>query len=185
MNPERVQTTAMSFGQAHVVYPQADRDRCTAALLVEVDSVGLVRDRKGPKGNDFSLVQYVNDRPYAESSFLSVAINKVFGTALTGRSKARPRLAETAMPFLVHLPVVPCRGGEAILRRLFEPLGYDVSATTMPLDPHFPQGGDRRYLDVSLTGTCRLRDLLSHRRRTSRRYGRPRSARAPVVMGDP
>jgi 3' terminal RNA ribose 2'-O-methyltransferase Hen1 len=134
-NPERVQTTTMSFGQVHVVYPQADRDRCTAALVVEVDPVGLVRDRKGPKGNDFSLAQYVNDRPYAASSFLSVAINKVFGTALTGRSKERPELADTAMPFVVHLPVVPCRGGEEILRRLFEPVGHDVRAITIPLDP--------------------------------------------------
>ena len=91
-NPERVQTTAMSFGQVHVVYPQADHDRCTAALLVEVDPVGLVRDRKGSKGNDFSLAQYVKDRPYAASSFLPAAINKVFGTALTGRSKERPEL---------------------------------------------------------------------------------------------
>src|SRR4051794_15522608 len=99
-NPGRVQTTAMSFGQVHVVYPRADRDRCTVALLVEVDPVGLVRDRKGPKGNDFSLAQYVNDRPYVASSFLSVAINKVFGTALTGRSKERPALADTAMPFV-------------------------------------------------------------------------------------
>ena len=161
-NPERVQTTDMSFGQVHVVYPEAGHDRCTAALLVEVDPVGLVRDRKGPKGNAFSLAQYVNDRPYAASSFLSVAINKVFGTALTGRSKERPELADTAMPFVVHLPVVPCRGGEAILRRLFEPLGYDVRATTIALDRQFAQWGDSRYLDVTLVGTCRLRDLLEH-----------------------
>ncbi len=161
-NPERVHTTAVSFGQVHVVYPQADRVRCTAALLVEVDPVGLVRDRQGPGGNDRSLAQYVNDRPYAASSFLSVAINKVFGTALTGRSKERPELAETAMPFLVHLPVVPCRGGEAILRRLFEPLGYEVGATAIALDGAFPQWGESRYLDVSLAGTCRLRDLLEH-----------------------
>jgi len=161
-NPERLQTTDMSFGQVHVVYPEASTDRCTAALLVEIDPVGLVRDRKGPKGNDFSLAQYVNDRPYAASSFLSVAINKVFGTALSGRSKERPELADTPMPFSVHLPVVPCRGGEAILRRLFEPLGYEIGAGTIPLDPHFPQWGDSRYLDVTLTGTCRLRDLLEH-----------------------
>ena len=161
-NPNRLQTTDMPFGQVHVVYPEADPDRCTAALLVEVDPVGLVRDRKGPKGSDFSLAQYVNDRPYAASSFLSVALNKVFGTAMTGRSKERQDLADSAMPFSVHLPVVPCRGGEAILRRLFEPLGYHVEATTIPLDRQFPQWGDSRYLEVTLAGTCRLRDLLEH-----------------------
>jgi hypothetical protein len=51
------------------------------------------------------LTQYVNDRPYAASSFLSVAISNVFGTAMTGRSKDRPELAETAMPLVVELSV--------------------------------------------------------------------------------
>ena len=162
-NPERVHTAELTFGHAHVFYPTAGADRCTAALLVEVDPIGLVRDRKGgPKGNDFSLDQYVNDRPYAASSFLSVAINKCFGTALGGRSKERPDLAEAALPLSAHLPVVPCRGGEALLRRLFEPLGYTINAATLPLDSHFPAWGDSRYLDVELNGTCRLRDLLEH-----------------------
>lgn len=116
--------------------------------------------RRGPRRLPGGM--HVNDRPYAASSFLSVAINKVFGTALTGRSKERPELAETPIPLSVYFPVVPCRGGEAILRRLFEPLGYDVRATTIPLDSEFPQWGDSRYLDVTLRATCRLRDLLEH-----------------------
>jgi 3' terminal RNA ribose 2'-O-methyltransferase Hen1 len=161
-NPERVHTADMSFGPVHVVYPEASNERCTAALLVEVDPVGLVRNRKGPKGNDSSLDQYVNDRPYAASSFLSVAINKLFGTALTGRSKERPELAETPIPVSAHLPVLPCRGGEEILRRLFEPLGYEIDAGAIPLDPVFPTWGDSRYFDVTLSGTVRLRDLLEH-----------------------
>src|SRR4029077_1798937 len=111
-NPERVHTTDVSFGTVHVVYSEASSVRCTAAVLVEVDPVGLVRNRKGPKGNDFSLDQYVNDRPYAASSFLSVALNKLFGTALTGRSKERPDLAGTPTRVSAPLPVLPCRGGE-------------------------------------------------------------------------
>lgn len=161
-NPERVHTTEMPFGTVTVVYPEASDERCTAALFVEVDPVGLVRDRKGPKGNEFSLAHYVNDRPYAASSFLSVAMNKVFGTALTGRSKERPELADTPIPFTIHLPVVPCRGGEAILRRLFEPLGYAVDAKPIPLDETFPEWGDSRYFDVTLSAESRLRDLLEH-----------------------
>jgi 3' terminal RNA ribose 2'-O-methyltransferase Hen1 len=161
-NPGLVHSTEMSFGTVHVVFSEASDERCTAALLVEVDPVGLVRDRKGPKGNDFSLDQYVNDRPYAASSFLSVAINKLFGTALTGRSKERPELADTPIAVSAHLPVVPCRGGEEILRRLFEPLGYRVNATPIPLDSTFRAWGDSRYLSVTLDGTCRLRDLLEH-----------------------
>ena len=70
------------------------------------------------------LEQYVNDRPYVASSFLSVAIAQVFGSALSGRSKDRPELAETPLPLEARLAVVPCRGGETFLRRLFEPLGY-------------------------------------------------------------
>jgi 3' terminal RNA ribose 2'-O-methyltransferase Hen1 len=162
-NPDGVHSADLTFGQVHVVYPEATDDRCTAALLVEVDPVGLVRkDGRGPRGNDFSLGQYVNDRPYVASSFLSVAINKVFGTALTGRSKERPELAAAAIPLVAHLPVVPCRGGEAVLRLLFEPLGYRVDATPIPLDPQFPEWGDSRYFDVTLTATCRLQALLEH-----------------------
>lgn len=161
-NPDRVHTLDMSFGAVHVFYPEAEDERCTAALLIEVDPVRLVRNRRGPKGNDFSLHQYVNDRPYAASSFLSVAINKAFGTALSGRSKERPELAEAPIPVSAHLPVVPCRGGEDVLRRLFEPLGYQVDATVVPLDPTFPGWGDSRYFAVTLSGSCRLRDLLEH-----------------------
>jgi 3' terminal RNA ribose 2'-O-methyltransferase Hen1 len=162
-NPDRVHSTELPFGRAHILYPEATAERCTAALLVDVDPVGLVRDRhRGPRGNDSSLEQYVNDRPYAASSFLSVAINKCFGTALTGRSKERPDLADTAIPLTASLPVVPCRGGVDLLRRLFAPLGYALSATSLPLDPQFPAWGDSRYLRVELRVECRLRELLEH-----------------------
>src|SRR5439155_25974788 len=93
-NPGRVHTTELPFGTVTVAYPEATAERCTAALVVEVDPVGLVRDRRGPKGNEFSLAHYVNDRPYAASSFLSVAMNKEFGTALGRRRQERPELAD-------------------------------------------------------------------------------------------
>ena len=161
-NPDRHHTVEFGFGTVHVVYPEATETSCTAALIVDVDPIGLVRDRRGPAGNDFALAQYVNDRPYAASSFLSVALGRVFGTAMSGRSKERPDLADTAIPLVAHLPVVPCRGGEVVLRRLFEPLGYLVTAAPIPLDEHFPNWGASEYLDVSLTGTVRLKDLLEH-----------------------
>ena len=123
-NPSRVQSYPQSFGQAHVFYPEASEDGCTVALLLDVDPVGLVRRRRGPSGEGGTLDQYVNDRPYVASSFLSVAISDVFGTAMTGRSKERPDLAESELPFVAKLAVVPCKGGEPFLRRLFEPLGY-------------------------------------------------------------
>ncbi len=161
-NPDRAHEARLSFGEVRVVYPVAEESECTAALIVDVDPVGIVRDRRGPKGNDFSLAHYVNDRPYAVSSFLSVALVKMFGTAMTGRSKERPELAESPIDLQFRLPVVPCRGREDILRKLFEPLGYEVGATALPLDTTFPEWGDSRYFDVTLRVRMRLKDALEH-----------------------
>src|SRR3954471_21937334 len=118
-NPSKLQTFDLTFGRAYVFYPEASNDRCTAALLLDVDPVGLVRNRRGPSGEGFALEQYVNDRPYAASSFLSVAIAEVFGTALSGRCKNRPELASEALPLTARLSAVPCRGGEKAIRNLF------------------------------------------------------------------
>ena len=131
----------MSFGQARVFYPEAGEERCTAALLLEVDPVGLVRRRPGSGGEGFSLGQYVNDRPYAASSFLSVALAQVFGSALNGRCKDRPELADTPIPLEARVAAVPCRAGEAFLRGLWEPLGYAVETVAHPLDEAFPAWG--------------------------------------------
>ncbi len=161
-NPARLHVVELAFGPARVFYPEANEERCTAALLLEVDPVGLVRNRRGPAGEGFSLEQYVNDRPYAASSFLSVAIAQAFGTALGGRSRERPELAAAALPLVARLPVVPCRGGEELLRRLFEALGYQVAAERLPLDPEFPEWGEGRYYRLELSATVRLQALLSH-----------------------
>ncbi len=161
-NPARVQSFDLSFGKAHVFYPEAQDDRCTMALLLDVDPVGLVRGRSGPSGEGGALEQYVNDRPYVASSFLAVAIARIFGTALSGRSKERPELAERALPFEVRLPVLPCRGGEIFLRKLFEPVGYALEATSLALDETVPAWGASRYFTVVLRGEQKLSDLLSH-----------------------
>ena len=163
-HPDRVRTVSFPFGQAHVFFPEAGDDRCTAALLVEVDPVGLVRGRgKGAAGPEsFSLAGFVNDRPYAASSLLSVALGKVFGTAIAGRSDDRPELVGRALPLEVEVPVLPCRGGETVLRTLFEPLGYDVRAEHIALDDRFPEWGDSRCLAVRLSVTARLADVLTH-----------------------
>jgi 3' terminal RNA ribose 2'-O-methyltransferase Hen1 len=161
-NPARCQTFALSFGQAHVFYPEATPERCTAALLLDIDPISLVRNRQGPSGEGHALEQYVNDRPYVASSFLSVAIAEVFGSALAGRSKERPALADTPLPLQARLAVLPCRGGEGFLRRLFEPLGYAVTARRHPLDERFPEWGEGPYFAVDLQAECRLRNLLTH-----------------------
>src|SRR5262245_37942708 len=117
-NPARPQSVDLSFGTAHVFYPEADERRCTAALLLEVDPVGLVRGRRGPAGDGGALEQYVNDRPYVASSFMSVAIARVYGSALSGTSSERPDLAGREIPLQAKISVLPCRGGETFLRRL-------------------------------------------------------------------
>jgi 3' terminal RNA ribose 2'-O-methyltransferase Hen1 len=161
-NPARAQSFDLSFGKAHVFYPETGTDRCTVAMLVEVDPVGLVRNRRGPRGEGGALEQYVNDRPYAASSFLSVAIAEVFGSALSGASKERPELVDASLPLRVVLSAVPCRGGGEFLRKLFEPLGYTVSAKRLALDEKFPDWGESAYHRVELEARLPLRQLLAH-----------------------
>ncbi len=157
-NPSRLQSFSLNFGKAHVFYPEAGEERCTAALLLDVDTVSLVRGRD----KSSALDQYVNDRPYVASSFLSVALSELFRTAMNGRCNARPELADTPLPLQAHLAVVPCRGGEAFLRRLFEPLGYTVTVTQHMLDETRPEWGMSNYFTMTLNATCLLRDLLTH-----------------------
>jgi len=160
-NPARLQSFNTSFGRIHVFYPEASDDKATATLLLDVDPVGLVRRRKG-SGEGRALEQYVNDRPYVASSFMSVAISEAFGTAMGGRSKERPELADTPIPLDIEVAVVPCRGGEEFLRKLFEPLGYELAADKYPLDEKFPDWGESRYFRVRLRSNKRLAEALSH-----------------------
>lgn len=161
-NPARPQSFDLPFGRAHVFYPEVGEQRCTAALMLEVDSVGLVRDRSGPPGEGHALAQYVNDRPYVASSFLSVAISRVFGTALSGRCKDRPELVQRQIPLQACLSALPCRGGVGFLKSLFEPLGYHVHAVAHALDPEVVEWGESRYVTVTLEGCKRLDELLTH-----------------------
>ncbi|WP_344077274.1 3' terminal RNA ribose 2'-O-methyltransferase Hen1 [Luedemannella helvata] len=159
-HPDKVQTFDVSSGRAHVFYPAADADRCTVALLLEVDPVGLVRG-KG-RTDAFALGQYVNDRPYAASSLFAVALGRVFRTAMAGRCDARPDLAARALPLEIHVPALPCRGGPEVARRLFAPLGWTVTAAPVPLDETVPAWGESRYVDLRLAGEVRLADALNH-----------------------
>src|SRR5262245_4263487 len=159
-HPGRVQSFEMSFGKAQVFYPEAGEERCTACLLLDVDPVGLVRGRG--RGQESLLGHYVNDRPYAASSFMSVAISQVFGSALQGRCKDRPELVQTPISLAARLDVLPVRGGEGLLRTVFEPLGYEVEAVRHPLDERFPEWGESPYFSVALRGTVKLADLLTH-----------------------
>jgi 3' terminal RNA ribose 2'-O-methyltransferase Hen1 len=161
-NPARVQTEELSFGKAHVFYPEAEAARCTAAVLLEVDPVGLVRGRRGPAGEGGQLEQYVNDRPYGANSFMSVALGRMFTTALNGKSKERQELAGKAIPLVAKLPVIAARGGEELVRLLFEPLGYSVKVTRLPLDERFTAWSESPYVALEIAATVTLQVLLTH-----------------------
>lgn len=161
-HPAKLQTFELPFGQAHVFYPEATEERCTAALLLDVDAVALVRERRPTSGEGFALGQYVSDRPYAASSFLSVALARVFGSALAGRSRDHQELAYTPLPLTARIAALPCRGGERFLRALFEPLDYEVTAVPRPLDARFPEWGESPYFSVELSARRRLNELLTH-----------------------
>lgn len=152
-HPDRVHTFSLPFGTATVVFPQADPQRCTAALLLETDGAALGRSFQG---------EHVTDRPYAASSLLAAALNRAFRTALRGECKDRPELAQTPIPLEIRVPVMRCKGGIALARKLFEPLGWGVDGAAIPLDSGFPDWGESHYTDLTLTGTLRLADALGH-----------------------
>jgi len=160
-HPGKVHEFELSAGRATVFYPEATDERCTVAILLDVDPIGLVRSQAA-KAGDAGLDQYVNDRPYVASSFLSVAINTAFRSAMAGKSRFRPELADTPIPLEVAIPAIPVRGGENLLHKLFEPLGYDVEAVRHALDSHFPDWGASSYYTVKLRTTARLQDVLRH-----------------------
>lgn len=162
-HPDKVQEVEFSAGRAHLFYPEVSAEQCTIGLLLDIDPVGLVRRNSGPGGtNEFALEQYVNDRPYVASSFMSAALVKAFSTAMNGRCKDRPELVNTPMPLQARIAVLPVRGGEEVLRQLFEPLGYVVVAERHVLDAGFPAWGESRYFTVMLSNTVTVQQLLSH-----------------------
>jgi 3' terminal RNA ribose 2'-O-methyltransferase Hen1 len=158
-NPARSHELELAFGRAHMFYPEASDERCTFALLLDIDPVGLVRGG----GKDGGLLdQYVNDRPYAASSFLSVAIAKTLRTALGGRCEQRPALVQQPIPLSALVTPLPVRGGADLVERLFAPLGYRIAVETLPLDETMHDWGPSPYIALRLEATCRLADLLNH-----------------------
>src|SRR5262245_38222164 len=158
-HPARSHEAELAFGRVHMFYPEASDERCTFALLLDVDPVGLVRG-SGKEGG--LLDQYVNDRPYAASSFLSVAIAKTLRTALGGRCEQRPELVQQAIPLSALVTPLPVRGGADLVERLVAPLGYRIAVEALPLDEGMPDWGPSQYITLRLEATCRLADLLNH-----------------------
>ena len=159
-HPDRTQQFTLSFGKVYVFYPEASDDRTTAALLLDIDPIDLARGKAGSM--EGGLFDYVNDRPYVSSSFLSTAIARVFGSAIHGVCDKKPELVQQRLALSARIHMLPCRGGETLARELFEPLGYQVMTKSYLLDEQFPQWGMSSYLDLEITGQVTLSRLLNH-----------------------
>jgi 3' terminal RNA ribose 2'-O-methyltransferase Hen1 len=159
-NPYRPQVFELSYGNAYVFYPEVSNERTTAAILLDIDPINLARGKADSSGG--GLFDYVNDRPYVSSSFLSVAISKVFGTAMTGRGDDHQALSDSPLCLEASITMLPCRGETAMLNKVFEPLGYEVNYKTFSADENFPDWGTSKYVNLTIKGKVRLRDLLDH-----------------------
>ncbi|MDQ4086430.1 MAG: 3' terminal RNA ribose 2'-O-methyltransferase Hen1 [Pseudomonadota bacterium] len=159
-HPDNVHVTELPFGRATIFYPEASDERCTAALTLEIDPVDLVRGKGAAAGLQD---QYVNDRPYAASSLMSVAMGRALNTAMGGRSRHRQELADAPVPVEASVVPLPARGGgAALIERLFRPLGYEVACGAIEMDPAHPEWGTSPYVEMRLAGRVRVADLLNH-----------------------
>ena len=159
-NPYRPQTFELSHGKAYVFYPEVSDECTTAALLLDIDPIDLARGKVGSTSG--GLFDYVNDRPYVSSSFMSTAISKVFGTAMTGRADTHQALSDSKIDLTAVVTMLPCRGEQEKLNSVFEPLGYSVNYETFISDEKFPEWGESKYVNLTINGKVRLRDLLKH-----------------------
>jgi len=160
-HPAKVQAFDLSFGKAHVFYSEVSAARCTAALLLEIDTIHMIRGNKTAVSESSPLAQYVNDKPYVCSSFMSVAIAQVYGSALGGKCKDKPDLPQVELPLTVRLYSLPSRGGEKLLTNLFTPLGYEMAHENITLDEKFPEWGKSAYYNVTLRKTTTLQNFLA------------------------
>jgi hypothetical protein len=162
-HPDKLQQVELSVGAAYIFYPECEKEKVTAALLLDIDPIGMVRNAKNFAGKDFLLGQYVNDRPYVASSFVSSAISKAFSSAMNGSCKEHPEFIDMPLALTAKISVLPApRGGELLIKRLFEPLGYTVEAERHLLDTQFSEWGYGKYFTLTLKNTLALKDLLSH-----------------------
>lgn len=159
-NPYRAQSFDLSFGHAYVFYPEVSDEKTTAALLLDINPIDLARGKLGTR--DGGLFDYVNDRPYVSSSFMSTALSRVFNTAMSGKCDKNQELADTPINLTACVHMLPCRGAEELPKEIFEPLGYAVETRTSVLDEKFPEWGDSSYIDLTISGTVTLANLLNH-----------------------
>ncbi|HCA41863.1 MAG TPA: 3' terminal RNA ribose 2'-O-methyltransferase Hen1 [Bacteroidetes bacterium] len=162
-HPDKFQSFNFSAGKYHIFYPELNNDKATICLLLDIDPIEIVKILRNNTPDGFPLGDYVNDRPYVASSFMSVAIAKGFSSAIKGKCKEKPELVNTKLPFEVFITSLPSpKGGEILIRKLFEPLGYQLEIERQTLDLKFPEWGMSKYYNVKLKNTLTTKELLSH-----------------------
>ncbi|WP_036043937.1 3' terminal RNA ribose 2'-O-methyltransferase Hen1 [Leptospira alstonii] len=162
-HPDKLQSVDLSVGKAHIFYSEKREDRTTICILLDIDPIEMVRGSKNLSGDGFTLGNYVNDRPYVASSFLSAALVKAFSTAMNGKCKEKPELVEEKIPFEIFISSIPIpKGGEILIRKFFEPLGYEVELLRHGLDKKFPEWGESKYYNLNMRNIVTTKDLLSH-----------------------
>ena len=159
-NPDRAQQFELSYGKAYVFYTELGDERTTAALLLDINPIDLARGKLG--SSDGGLFDYVNDRPYASTSFMSTAISKVYGTAMSGKCNKRQELADTPIKLTARVYSVKDGGNDELAKELFEPLGYSVEIARAEPDITHGDFGKVQYADITLHGTVKLSELLNH-----------------------
>lgn len=158
-NPYRPQSFDLSMGKAHIIYPEIFDERTTAALVLELDPLLLSKGKPGT--GESGLFDYVNDRPYATSSFMCNAVSRCFGTAMTGRCDQRQELADSELDLEIALYSLPVRGDKELIHRFFDPLGYEISFETFSIDEEFPEWGESPYVNLRLCAHKKLSDVLN------------------------
>ncbi len=148
-HPDHLHTRGTSAGDVTIFFTEKSQERTTAVLHLDVDPVGLVRGKN--QQSDGLLAQYVNDRPYVASSFLSVALARAFAQSMAGKSKDRQALADQALPFEVRIVPLALSGDLDLVERLFAPLGYTVTVQE-----------DDYVVALQVRATIRLADMLNH-----------------------
>lgn len=159
-NPSRLHEFSLPMGKAYVCYPEMSDEQTTAALLLDLDPLDIARGKPGARYRKLS--DYVNDRPYVASSFLSSAISRVFGTAMSGRCEKRQELADSRLDLSACVYMLSVGEKKEILNEIFEPLGYRLSYERFPIDEYFPEWGESPYVNLTLRGRVRLEELLRH-----------------------
>ncbi|UOG32807.1 3' terminal RNA ribose 2'-O-methyltransferase Hen1 [Leptospira noguchii] len=162
-HPDKLQSIDLSVGKAHLFYSEKSEERTTICILLDIDPIEMVRGSKNLGSDNFTLGNYVNDRSYVASSFLSAALVKAFSTAMNGKCKEKPELVEEKIPFEILISSIPApKGGEILIRKFFEPLGYEVELSRLALDKKFPEWGESRYYNLKLKNIVTTKNLLSH-----------------------